>query len=521
MKGSALASLGRRAGWLAALAVLCIPSSASAHAAVVDTNPVDGSVLDSAPRSVTVTFNESIRLPADAARLYDAKGKRLAASAKAAGARLWVDTPDRLSDGTVVLVWRVVSADGHPIAGSLTYSVGRPSETVVDPPPAPSPQSAGTGWSLLRGLQYLALLLAVGLFAFRTFLLPAHDVTAATSARIQCGVRWAAAVSVAAAVLLAVPGPAESWLVAAVMGIGLAAMLALRSRAAAGGAVVALASQALSGHTRAAEPVVGSALMDVFHLAAGAVWFGGLVGLVIALPAISRREKIAAETLARFSTWAAVSLGVLTVAGAVLTWRITGSWDNLWNSPWGTWLLVKVGVVLVAAVVAGANRFVLVPKVGGAAGHDNSRRSAGLVRRAVAAEASLLVVVLVVTGFLVDRSPDVGRTVAGGQTGVETATIGDLRVLATLAPSTVGSNRLRIQVQDLAGEPLELTDALTVSVKSDEFDLGQRTVVGDDVGTLQATVILPEPGTWRVQVGIRVDEFTNPVATLRFVVRAR
>ena len=85
MKGSAWASLGRRAGWLAALAVLCIPSSASAHAAVVDTNPVDGSVLDSAPRSVTVTFNESIRLPADAARLYDAKGKRLAASAKAAG----------------------------------------------------------------------------------------------------------------------------------------------------------------------------------------------------------------------------------------------------------------------------------------------------------------------------------------------------------------------------------------------------------------------------------------------------
>lgn len=420
-----------------------------------------------------------------------------------------------------MLVWRVVSADGHPIAGSLTYSVGRPSETVVDPPSAPSPKSAGIGWSLLRGLQYLALLLAVGLFAFRTYLLPAHDVTADVSARIQRGVRWAAAVSVATAVLLAVPGPAESWLVAAVMGVGLAAMLALKSRAAAGGAVVALASQALSGHTRAAEPVTGSALMDVLHITAGAVWFGGIVGLVVALPAISRRGKLAAETLARFSTWAAVSLCALTAAGAVLTWRIAGSWDNLWNSAWGMWLLIKVGVVLVAAIVAAANRFVLVPKVGDAAGHDMSRRATGLVRRAVTAEAGLLVAVLVITGFLVDRSPDVGRTAVGGQTGVQAATVGDLRVLATLAPSTVGSNRLRIQVQDLAGEPLELADAPTVSVKSDEFDLGQRTMVSDDVGTLQTTVILPAAGRWRVQVGIRIDEFTNPVSTLSFAVGAR
>ena len=52
-------------------------------------------------------------------------------------------------------------------------------------------------------------------------------------------------------------------------------------------------------------------------------------------------------------------------------------------------------------------------------------------------------------------------------------------------------------------------------------DLGERTMVRDDVGTLQTTVILPAAGRWRVQVGIRVDEFTNPVGTLSFAVRAR
>ena len=41
------------------------------------------------------------------------------------------------------------------------------------------------------------------------------------------------------------------------------------------GAALALASEAIVGHTRAAEPVVGVILVDLTHLASGAVWFGG------------------------------------------------------------------------------------------------------------------------------------------------------------------------------------------------------------------------------------------------------
>ncbi len=513
-------SLGRRAGWLAALAAFAVPAPASAHATVVDTDPVDGSVLPAAPSTVAITFNEPIRLPADAALLYDAAGERLPATAVATGKRLTVDTPDTLAAGTVVLVWRAVSADGHPIAGSLTYSVGRPSESVVDPPLPPTTQSDGFGTSLLRGLQYLALLLTVGLFVFRRYLLPAHEVTSEASGHLLRVLRWSAVISVGAAVNLAVLGSSEAVVAAGLLVAGLAAMFALPSWGALAGAAVAVGSQAVSGHTRAAEPVLGSALTDVIHVAAGAVWLGGLVGLSVALPAMARREKLAAESLARFSTWAAVSLGILTAAGALLTWRIAGSWDNLWNSPWGAWLLVKVGVALLAAVLAAANRFVLLPKVGETAGHDASRRAAGLVRRVVVAEAGLLVVVLLLTGFLVGRSPEVGRTAAGGLTGVQTATLGDVRVLATLAPSSEGVNRLRVQVQDVTGEPIELAQAPTVAVKSDRLDLGERAMVSDDVGTLQTTVLLPEAGEWRVQVGIRIDEFSNPVATLRFAVAA-
>ncbi len=36
-----------------------------------------------------------------------------------------------LPDGTHVLSWRVISADGHPVGGSLIFSIGAPS---VQPP---------------------------------------------------------------------------------------------------------------------------------------------------------------------------------------------------------------------------------------------------------------------------------------------------------------------------------------------------------------------------------------------------
>ncbi len=41
--------------------------------------------------------------------------------------------------GTYTVVWRIVSSDGHPISGELTFSVGEPSE------PAGLPTAGGAG----------------------------------------------------------------------------------------------------------------------------------------------------------------------------------------------------------------------------------------------------------------------------------------------------------------------------------------------------------------------------------------
>jgi copper transport protein len=503
---------------------------ASAHAYVVDTDPLDGSVLKASPARLRVTFNETVRLASDAVELYDAKGRSVPVRVGGRGSG-FTASPKRLAAGTYALIWNVVSADGHPVAGSLSFSVIRPSATVVDPPSG-SPIEAGSPVAELHhGVEYAVLLLAVGLLVFRVFLLPAHGVTAEITSRLDRLLLTAAVMAAVLSVTLAALD-AGSWLSSGLVVVGLAAAVtgvrkggyapvSIWTRAGLAATVLALVSEAIVGHTRAAEPVVGVILVDLAHLAAGAVWFGGLVGLALTLPSLARRESLAVETLSRFSTWGAVTLGVLMSAGMILTWRIVRSWDNLWHSPFGHLLLVKVGLVAVICGIAAANRFVLLPRSRAAVGHDANLSASHLVRRAVVAEAGLVVAVLLVTGFLVDRSPLVNQDVAAGGTGTQSALIGDYRVFATLAPATVGSNRLRVQVQDLGGEPLELTTWPIVSVRSDGVDLGPRSLVSDDVGTREATVILPNPGRWEVQVSLRIDEFTNPVVTLPFTVTPR
>jgi copper transport protein len=51
-------------------------------------------------------------------------------------------------------------------------------------------------------------------------------------------------------------------------------------------------------------------------------------------------------------------------------------------------------------------------------------------------------------------------------------------------------------------------------VLGDAADLGDVALTATDLGTYRGTVLVPLAGTWRFQVSVRVDEFTNPVGTV-------
>jgi copper transport protein len=453
-----------------------------------------------------------------------------------------------------VISWRVVSADGHPVAGALTFSVGRPSAVVKKPPTSQqSSDGAVRGvLSAVEGVGYLGLFLAAGLVVFAVWLLPSVSRLGALRRRLR-RVALGAALVAAAAGLLSLPlsgayqqglgldGLAEGAGWAAIGGRELVALVLLaaglavavgslgttpvtgRTRAVAtAGAALAIVSPAVVGHSRAFSPQWLVVATDVLHVAAGAVWLGGLAGLALSLPALAGRSRAAAQTLARFSSLAAGNLLVLVASGSFLAWRIVGSWADLFGTTYGRLLIAKVMVAALAVGIAGWNRFALLPRVDRAEDNADRRKAADAIRSTIAVEAAVLVAVLLVTGFLVNQAPrQAPPVIEPNRTGVSTGQLGDdLRVLATLSPGTRGTNTVTVQLQDLTGEPFEPSRPPTVRVASATVDLGDVAVTPTDAGTFRAEVVIPTDGTYRVQVSLRLSEFENPVASLSFRVSA-
>ena len=531
------------------LALLASAAPAAAHASLVSTDPVDGTVLAESPGQATLTFDERVSLPPDGVQVFDADGKPVTASASASDVLVTVDLPDQLEHGTYVVVWRVVSADGHPVAGSLTFSVGTPSITVVSPKlPEPADPAVTAVLSTAQATTYIGLLLAVGLGIFAVLLVPARVRADRPRRRIRVLTTAAAVVSVVATTAtlpltvinqqggglddLAAP---DTWsdttpvtLIALILlAIGLVLVRVslherlslVRQRAALGlGTGLAVVSPALTGHSRAFEPQAPVIVVDVLHVLAGSVWLGGLAGLAITLPAIAGRGTHAAEILGRFSTLAAGVLAALVATGGLLAWRIVASWENLFGTRYGWLLLTKIAIVALAAAIASWNRYVLVPRVRADGGHQERRSTAVRLGRVVTVEAAVIVLVLAVTGFLVNQSPRTeAAVIPDGRTGVQTTQLGtDAKVLATMTPARVGQNTVLVQLQDLSGEPLEPTQLPEISLRSDELDLGQVKTTSVAAGTFRADLVLPAAGTWQVQVSLRLSEFDNPVAVVTF-----
>jgi hypothetical protein len=131
------------AGLLAAVVLgagglLLAPAPASAHAGLVRATPADGSVVRTAPSKVVLVFDENVRSPATV--VVSGPG----------GEHVQLGTPQVLDNtvtapvqatgqGVYHVAFRVVSADGHPVAGETTF------QYATDPNVTSLSQGGGTG----------------------------------------------------------------------------------------------------------------------------------------------------------------------------------------------------------------------------------------------------------------------------------------------------------------------------------------------------------------------------------------
>lgn len=251
----------------------------------------------------------------------------------------------------------------------------------------------------------------------------------------------------------------------------------------------ALVTVSVAGHAWTAPDRAVAVASDVVHLGAVAVWAGGLLPLLMVLPALGPDERRRVTT--RFSAVAVAAVAVVALSGTVSGWQQVRTLDALTSTTYGRLLLAKVAGLAVLVALGWVNRARLVPLVG---------RAISPLRRSLRAEVAVAALVLAVTAALIHEPP--ARTAAPSGPYDTTATADGGQVMsATVDPATAGSNDIHLYFfAGEGGEPLAV-DAVQVTAGTD--DVPARRLQVTPVTTDHVTVAgasLPSAGTWTVEV---------------------
>ncbi|MFT5978086.1 MAG: copper transport protein, partial [Ilumatobacter sp.] len=173
-----------------------------------------------------------------------------------------------------------------------------------------------------------------------------------------------------------------------------------RSRPALASIVLIIASFWFDGHTvsKGFRPL--HALVNSVHVAAGAVWVGGVVAMaaVVWSRYQSHEPMRVVELVVRFSKIATIALASVVVAGGVMAFLVLDSFGELTGTPWGKILLLKTTAVGLAMIGGAYNHFRLLPSL---EADPESPELLTDLRNTITAEAIMLVFVVAVTAWLV------------------------------------------------------------------------------------------------------------------------
>jgi copper transport protein len=364
------------AGLAALMSALCIASAAWAHATLVSSEPADGSVLAQPPKMVQLHFNESIA-PA-VIGIIDAAGKARDVATRAVGQSVLIVLPDDLPQGTQIVSYRVVSQDGHPVAGSMVFSIG--AVTGAAPPVKMGPLAVLI-WLARIGV-YLGLFVGVGGAFFAAWIgqgpggstvsrgalavglasavaslgLQGLDLLNLPFGGIVTSAPWtsALATSLGPSLLIAIGVMAIAWYAWKSPGILISRVLTTLSMAGVG------LSLATSGHAATASPQWLTRPSLFLHGVAVAYWIGALAPLAAMA---HRRNDDLPRVLRQFSGLAVPLVGLLVLSGLVLSVTQLGSLRALIETQYGILLSIKLSLVILLLGLAALNRLVCAPAV--------------------------------------------------------------------------------------------------------------------------------------------------------------
>ncbi|MGH3317923.1 MAG: copper resistance CopC family protein [Nocardioidaceae bacterium] len=131
----------------AALSVVVTAPVATAHAELESTTPKQGSTVQRLPQQVTLTFSEPIRTPAFVEVTGPGSANVASGDVQVRDEVLTQRLADTAGGGAYSLSYRVTSADGHPISGTVRFTVaggaGGGNEQSTPAPSGDSTEGAG------------------------------------------------------------------------------------------------------------------------------------------------------------------------------------------------------------------------------------------------------------------------------------------------------------------------------------------------------------------------------------------
>jgi copper transport protein len=511
-------------GFLAAPSVM-------AHAVLLSTSPADQAMLETAPSEIVLRFNEpvspiAIHLLSDAGRLPVSDN-----NIDAIDQEIRIALPQQLASGAWLLSYRVMSADSHPVAGTIQFRIGPASGSTA----LPAQAETAAGWHAAAALARLSVFAAIALVVGGVLsdrlvgpiaihsrrhlvrIAAAGAALALASIGLRGGLLADGAVAGLAGLKLWRTGFHSSFgnsMICAALGFIVIGMSLRNDRPGHGtpatgfGILLILASFALSGHVATATPRWLSIPALVLHAGTMAFWIGALPPL---LSAMRQPPVTAYATVRRFSRLALVGVAILIGSGLIMAIIQLGHWHALFGTSYGRLLLLKLAVVAGLIGLAAWNKLRITPEI-----LRDPARGLSRLSGSIQVELVLALVILAVTAVLGLSSPPRTLHPASADTSAASAAgfsvaIPNSQLTATLTvtPARAGQNRLEVWLTQPDGAVLA---PLEVSVDIANPDLGIEPITRQLTASGAGRYVLDSSefalgGNWIVRVDVLVTDF--------------
>jgi copper transport protein len=485
----------------------------SAHAVLDNSVPTSGATLEETPLQIVLDFDESVESSLGYIKLFSTNGERVqlpAVKADAADASIVRVVPPTLTQDSYVAVYRVISADGHPIEGAITFRVGAGAvsnlASVIETAFKDSETSSAlkVAMALMRLISYIAVAVVLaGIFfllgsdtprkTLNRAVVLAGSVLGLSTALLYLlhgmnasGGTWGQIANVSVVKDVFTTQVGESLFARIVVSFLLVCAIARWGNFVAVFAFVTLPfTYAFAGHAAVDSPAALTVALLALHVSAIGVWCGGLILLIFV------KDIRTTSIVEWFSQRAAILIAVVVATGVVQALLLMDGIGNLTKTSYGKALIAKVcvvGVMLICAAIV-RRRFY--------------ESGVSRLRAVLCAEVVVGLVVLSITAGMVAASPR--PTVSNAP--FSTALVqGDVIANIIISPPRVGESEMHVIVSPPNGS---LDPVLAIKAR---FSLASSSVppiqvelnaVGPNhfVGKIQFVY----PGQWKVDVIVSPD----------------